>query len=378
MITPRENLRRVLRREMPEWVPIPGHCDPYNQPNKAGMDPALAAQLADVQWGDESTINFSRWLGLDITDFYGAPLRSGFRHVEVESRRDGDDLTTRWRTPGGELTQVQRFSPETGMWYTEKHQVEAADDLALLAEVFADEEFTVDPARAAALRQRCALVGEDGLVMFALPGTPLGQLIRVHAGVANTAFLWADARAEMAALFAVMAENHLRQFTLAAQADGGDILLGMDDTSTTALSPAMFEATCLDYTDRIADAVHAGGKYYFHHSCGLIRDLLPLYRQTKMDGVHGYTITPLGDVSIADGRRLLGDRIVIYAAFIQLFGSMTDRAAVAESIRTMFVEGAPGDRLILGLAADPEKTMEETAFIVNEARKYQKMCEQLD
>ena len=32
MISGRENLIRVFRHEMPEWIPVSGHCDPDNQP----------------------------------------------------------------------------------------------------------------------------------------------------------------------------------------------------------------------------------------------------------------------------------------------------------------------------------------------------------
>lgn len=372
MITPRENLLRVLRHEVPEWIPVCGHVDPYNQPHKAGMDPVLAKELANVQWHDMSTIAFSRYLGIDIADFYYPPIDGRQRRVEIEYRQDGNQHTTIWHCPSGELRQVQRFSPDTGMYYTVEHQVKEPGDLALLAEVFADAEFTLDPEKVEALRRRREVVGDEGIVMFAMTGTPLGQLIRIHAGVENTSILWADAPGEMRALFAVVEENHLRQFRLAAQSEGVDIVIGIDDTSTTTQSPAMFEACCLDYTDHVADVLHAGGKYYFHHSCGLIRDLLPLYRQTKMDGVHGYTIKPMGDVSVADGKRLLGDRIVIYAGMIQLFLSMTDRDEVARSIRAMFDEGAP-DNLMLGLAADPEKTMEETVLIANECKKHQRL-----
>ena len=68
MLTPRENLLTMLRHERPEWTPIGGHVDPYNQPNQRGMDPVLAEKLAHVCWSDESTVAFSRYLGLDITD----------------------------------------------------------------------------------------------------------------------------------------------------------------------------------------------------------------------------------------------------------------------------------------------------------------------
>jgi len=160
-----------------------------------------------------------------------------------------------------------------------------------------------------------------------------------------------------------MEEAHTRQVKMTSALEFADCLLSMDDTSTTAISPEMFAEFCLGYTDRLADVVHAEGKFYFHHSCGLIRDLLPLYRQTKMDTVHAYTCRPLGDVTIAD-RELLGPRISIVAGMIQMFGSMENRAEVAESVSRMFEEAGTGDQVIFSLAADPEKTMEDTRFLV--------------
>ena len=178
MITPRENLLRALRHEAPAWIPVAGHCDPYNQPNRDGMDPALAEALGEVRWLDRSTIHFSRYLGLDIMDFYCPPIVGRQRDVAVETRQEGDCTITCWHAPGGTLRQSQRYSPDTGLWYTVEHQVKKPADLPLLAEVFADMEFAIDPERVAALRQRRELVGEDGIVMFAMPGTPLGQMVR--------------------------------------------------------------------------------------------------------------------------------------------------------------------------------------------------------
>jgi hypothetical protein len=372
MISRRENLLTVLRGERPEWIPVTGHCDPYNQPSKRGMDTRLAAALADVRWGDESTINFSRYLGLDITDWYGPPIRPRQRKVRVESSRNGDAAVTVWRTPAGELRQVQRHSAGTNLWYTQEHMVKGVRDLPALAEIFADMVHEPLPDAGNTVRRRKQLIGDDGIIMFPLSGTPLGQMIRVHAGVETTAFLWADARRELHELFAVMEDSHLRCLNAAVELDG-DVIVTVDDTSTTTVSPAMFEEFCLGYTTRMAAVAHAAGKFYFHHSCGLIRDLLALYRRTDMDAVHAFTIPPIGDVTIAEGRRRLGRDITIFAGLMQLAGDMSDRQAVARSIRRMFEEATPGDHFILGLAGEPEKTMEQTAFIVNECRKHQRM-----
>ena len=90
MTTPRENLLSVFRHERPEWIPVAGHCDPYSQPSREGMPPDLAAALSEVRWTDEATVTLSRYLGLDIMDWYRAPVRITRRNVTVERETDGD------------------------------------------------------------------------------------------------------------------------------------------------------------------------------------------------------------------------------------------------------------------------------------------------
>ncbi len=368
MPTPRENLLLTLRHERPKWIPVAAHVDPYNQPHRRGMDPALAEALREVRWSDESTVIFSRYLRLDIMDLFGAPLRVEQRRVTQAQERQGDVLVSTWHTSAGDLRQVQRYSPGTGLWYTQEHMVKGKEDLPALAEVFADQEFSLDPEGVAALRNRRELIGEDGIITMSLPGTPLGQMVRVHAGVETIAYLWADARQELHDLFAVMADNHERQFRLAAQLAEAEALVSMDDTSTTTQSPAMFAEFNLGYTDRLADLCHGAGKLYMHHSCGLIRDLLPLYRQTRMDAVHAFTIPPLGNVSIGEGKAALGPGIAILAGVVQLFGDLSDRERVRRDLERMFAE-AGENNVVFWLAADPEKDMEETVWLAEECRR---------
>jgi len=371
-MTPRENLLTVFRHEMPAWIPVTGHVDPYNQPNRRGMDPKLAEELGTVGWGDGSTLKFSRYLGLDIMDFYGPPIRARYRKVTVESVRTEDGWVNTYKTPRGELREVHRRACDGHTSYCVEHLVKDKSDLPALASIFEDQEYEIDPAGVEQLKKRKAMIGDEGMIRCYMPGTPLGMMVRVYAGVQTTAFLWADARRELHELFRTMEENYVRFFRLAASLDY-DILYGTDDTSTTAISPAMFEEFCLGYTDRIADTVHAQGKLYAHHSCGHIRDLLDLYRQTKMDAVDAVCIKPLGNVTIAETKAKLGPKITILATVVQLFGNMDERAAVAESIARMFEEAAPGDNIIFGIGADPEKDMAETKFVADECLKHRKL-----
>jgi len=377
MTTPRENLLKVLRHERPEWIPVTGHCDPYNQPSREGMDPALAAALGEVHWGDTSTVVFSRWLGLDIADWFGMPaVKISRRNVTVESRTEGDMTTNLWHTPKGDLREVigvcRDSSGAVSSNWTE-HLVKEPRDLEALAAIFEDEVIEHDPVGIERTRERRKLIGDDGLILGSMDGTPLGMMFRIYSGVATLAYLWADAPEALRDCFAVMEANYLQRLKIGVQSDI-DVVVGVDDTSTTAISPAMFEACNLALTDARADAAHAAGKFYFHHSCGLIKDLLPLYRRTKMDAVHAFTVPPVGNVTVAEGRQALGERITIMAGVNQLAGPMDDRAAVHEDIQRMIRDAGAGDHFILGVAGYPNRTMEQTKFVVDCCRELGGNC----
>lgn len=371
-MTPRENLLTVFRHEMPEWIPVTCHADPYNQPGREGMDPALAKAMPPVQWGDGSTATISRYLGLDIMDFFGPPYSTKRRKVKEETTQQPDGWTTVLKTPHGDLRQVHKKAGADATPYCQEHFVKSGADLAALADVFEDEEFVLDPGARDYVQQRKAQVGEQGLIRCYMPGTPLGMMVRVYAGVETIAYLWADHREELRRLFQVMEENHLKQFRLFASL-GYDILYGTDDTSTTTISPGMFEEFCLGYTDRVTDAVHEYGTLYAHHSCGLIRNLLDLYRQTRMDAVDALCLKPLGDLSsLAEAKAQLGPRIAIMAVAVQLQGSLSDRAAVSASVARMFQDAAPGDNIIFGMGCEPSKGMPDHEFIAREFKRHQR------
>ena len=371
MITPRENLMKIFRHETPDWIPIAGHIDPFNQPSRDGMDPELAEALGEVNWADESIVKFSRYMGLDIMDWYSIPVRVSRRNVSIDTQVDGDITSCIWHTPKGDLHEKIRVcrdvSGAVSSNWTE-HMIKGPEDLPALAAIFEDEIIEPDPEGMERTRIRRKLIGDDGMLMGSMEGTPLGMMYRVYSGVGTLAYMWADAPDALHDLFSVMETNYLKKLSIAAQSDV-DGLVSVDDTSTTAISPAMFEKCNMALTDSRAKIAHDGGKIYFHHSCGHIHDLLPLYRQTKMDAVHAFTIPPLGNATIAEGRHLLGDRITIFTGVDQLAGPMDDRNAVRSSIRRMISEAEPWDHFIMAIVCFPNRTLEQTKFIVDCCRE---------
>ena len=370
MITPRENMFRVLRHEMPEWIPLCGHVDPYNQPSKDGMDPELAKALANVQWSDGTTVAFSRHLGLDVMDYMPMAVHTQHRNATLESKTEGDDTIQTWHTPAGDIRQVVRRCREDGTSYVMEHFVKTPADLPVLAALFEDEANGPNPKQRERIAERRALIGDDGMLMCFMAGTPLGMMYRVYSGVEALAYLHADAPDALRDLFRVMERSYQEQLRIGLDS-GHDVFVGMDDTSTNTISPAMFAEYNLALTDARADLCHAAGKIYFHHSCGLIHDLLPIYRRTRMDAVHAFTEPPIGNVTLADGRRMLGDRIAIIAGIGPMADPGWDVARMKEDVRRSFAQAMPGDNIIFSIAAYPHRTMAETRQLAEECRRYQ-------
>jgi len=351
MLTPRENLLKIFRHEIPDWIPVYGHVDAYSQPSREGMDPELAKALGEIHWHDTANVTLSRYLGLEIMDWFGMPaVGIARRNVTVEQTVHGDVTTSVWHTPKGDLREVCQVYRDPSGWVSRhrtEHMVKGPEDLPALAAIFEDEVIGPDPDGIRRTRERRELIGDDGLLLGTMEGTPLGMMYRLYSGVATLAYLWADAPDALRDCFAVMEANYLQRLKMGVQSDI-DVVISVDDTSTTCISPAMFEACNLDLTNARTDATHAAGKIYFHHSCGLIRELLPLYNRTRMDAVHAFTPPPVGNVTVAEGRKILERRITILTGALGLmYDSRKDRAAIRADIHRFLRETAPWDHLML-------------------------------
>lgn len=369
MTTKRENMLRILRREKPDEIPLVGHCDPYNQPGREDMDADLAAALGKVRWGSDASIHFCNYFDMAHMESVFPPVKIRQRHMVLDTKTDDAETVQTWHTPRGDLRQVSRRCRDDGTSYAVEHFVKQPSDLALLMAVFEDAAVSFDEKAAERIRQKKKNIGNNGILVGGIDGLPLGMMCRVYCSVETLAYLYADVPGDLAALFAVM-ERHYQDVIRHGMMPEYDAFVGMDDTSTTVISPRMFEQYDIEHINQRAALCHAAGKFYFHHSCGLIRDLLPLYRQADMDLVHGFTIPPIGNVHIAEELAALGDRIAIYSGIACMAEVNWNPDKVRESVRRQYRDAGDSGRVIFGLAGYPHRNMAQTRFVIEECRKH--------
>jgi len=293
--------------------------------------------------------------------------------VQYAEQANGLEAVTTYTTPVGEMREVRRRVGDEGLWYCVEHAVKSNDDLPALTAFFEDATPVPDPDAIEVIRERKKRIGDRGLVYCTFPGTPVGMMVRMFAGPETMAYLWADRDERLYRLFDAMTECHVREMSMCAEL-GVDLVYNMDDTSTTCISPVMFEEFCLGYTDQVADAVHARGAFYVHHSCGHIRNLLDLYRQTRMDVVDSLTFASsgMGDVpGWPEALERLGPNIAIMTGL-----GLTHREPGPEcsrEIEQVFQDLAPGKNIILGVKS---ASIPQTQSMVDECRKHQRMYTQ--
>ena len=370
MITPRENLLKVFRHEVPEWVPIIVLADGYNRP--AGMPPGFYEGFEDEESG--TVLALSEYFDIDVFYRVDGAWAEGFRNVRYRSSLDGGVETRRWETPYGVITtrlKEVRFpsrvpdEPDLATSFPVEYPVKSVQDYRAFAHRFADLQYEFNPDLVA---RRALELGERGIVAVAGPSSPLGMCVRYYTGVEHLALAYSDHPRELRQLLEQIGEKYCECYRGIAQADC-DAAIIPDDTTTQAISPAMFRELAVPYINRFADILHEAGKVCIHHACGHIFHLLEDLRGTRVDVLDGPSPPPQGDTSVAQAREKLGPRMAIMPFTKEDTLKSGDPGLIRGYIRRMFEEAGSPENWIVNVLPPPGVAVANVWLAVDEAKR---------
>ena len=339
-INSRENLLQTLHCENPQWIPV--YVDLFPNQNPTEGIPEELKEVFCLSSGSlaSNILKLGEYLGTeDYLLPVGSPaaLVSDTCSIETEQVENGKFVST-LSTPKGKLRQVTEKMEGYPSMVIERY-VKTIDNAVRLMEYFSSLRIEPVPDALKEIKDLREAVGDKGALFCRTNGTPLGMCYRVYSDLTNLIYMIADAPQTMKVLFACMEEKYFQLYEcMLREAPEIDAFMGMDDTSTTLISPDMFDLFNVELTNKRADLCHAHGKIYMHHSCGLIHDLLPIYRKTRIDGVDAFTAPPIGDVGYAEGRKLLGPKYSIRSSVASGLRSL-DKDVICRHVADRF-EGA--------------------------------------
>ena len=140
----------------------------------------------------------------------------------------------------------------------------------------------------------------QGITLTGMGISPLMNLIQHLLGPENTYYFMADYPDEMDELIGAMHEDRFRFLRALVGGTPFGHICSVENTSTTLLSPGVFERYCwrhlLDYGRLIAEA----GKTHVLHQCGKLHALLPKIEELPASAIEAYSSPPVGDTTLAD------------------------------------------------------------------------------
>lgn len=280
----------------------------------------LADSLTRSQMPDEfretTVIEFYRAVGCDILQFgsYGLPeshqlvppCRLVTPDTETESHTEADGTLVRTlKTQWGNLISSFRNG------HPLKHPVGTADELRILKNVWADSRYEGQPGHAESWDRVNEVIGDAGIYCQTFGPSPVQQLLEYDMGVENFYCLLQDCEGEMAELLSIMHHCRRQEYEIWAREMRPDVAIPVENTSSAMVSPSVYERHSLPQIRDFVDIMHRHGKKAILHMCGHLKALLPVIKETGLDGINGLTPPPVGDTPYDMALDVLGDDLII-------------------------------------------------------------------
>jgi len=209
----------------------------------------------------------------------------------------------------------------------------------------------VEPDR---LAQEERVVGDSGIVAVSIEATPVQALLQHELGVDKFAYHLHDHTSRLERLMELMHEKNCEAYELAAQSPAEHIML-YENTSTTMISPAIYEKYSLRHVTDFVDTVHRHGKVAIVHMCGHVNRLLHLIAQTGLDAVDCLTPCPTGDVDFEHAIDIFGPNVVIHGVLDPSHWALRPIDEIEGHIRRLLTPKVMSHPFVLCTAADGQR-----------------------
>lgn len=300
-MTSRERLLAVVRREVPDRVPVSTYEMVGDDSTSWYNTRPSYASLMDVirEKTDCLYTCGPRWRDLgreSVTD--------------VKTWREGNRTYRRatLRTPKGDLT--SQTMDEDGLYttWTTEHFLKDLDDLDRWLSI-PYEPTPVDVSHIVADRER---LGERALMLVdtADPICVMAELFEFGEFLVQTVV---SPRAILSAMDVII-ERQLAALEEALEQGAGPAwrLVGPEYGSPPYMPPEAFRTFVADYDRRIIELIHEYGGYVRLHCHGRVRRQLPIFIEMGADATDPVEAPPTGDVELAEAKRIAGDKLALF------------------------------------------------------------------
>lgn len=293
-MTGRERLTAVLSGEIPDRIPSTFLCNEYYTNHNPGSG---------------TPIEFMKSVGADIMDReYELPFRTTYSGgVEFHQYFENGKTYRVFTTPIGKI-----FEEYIGAWgrelpFRQKSWIKDIEDYKVLKYVFEHTHFEPNYDW---WDERDRYIGDDGIIVPLITDFRSSLEYLMENDQMQTTMDMADEPELLEEVLSVIRQKNIEACKIAAKCPAKFLNI-WEDSSTTILSPKLYEKYVLPEMKEFTDILAEEGKKLIQHACGHIKHLMPL--MAKEDVVAIESITPLhtGNIVMQDTFDTWGDKFVV-------------------------------------------------------------------
>lgn len=266
-------------------------------------------------------------------------------HVrQTRTELNATDYELLWETPVGRQRAVYRRSPNTPAELPLKWPVSDEQELKVATWREAHRTWSWDQSAFDRLSREWAGLGAPSTYICR---TTLQKLIIEDMGMTGTVMAMRRYPATCEGYFEALGQTQERLIAV-INASPIQIVNFGDNIHATLLSPRWFRQYILPVYQQRCELLHAAGKFVHAHWDGDCRPLLPLARETGLDGIEAITPIPQGDVTLEETKAALGDMFLLDGIPAVYFDHTYSERELLDCARRCIDLFAP--RLVLGIS----------------------------
>ncbi|MFH1615812.1 MAG: hypothetical protein ABIG61_12115 [Planctomycetota bacterium] len=366
MISRKDNLRKVLRGEVPEWVPFSINFAQWYQHHKT----------FDILPGElKGTADYIDAMKVLQCDIFSRNVDGGVRETEkegihstIEKKKPGGiQYRHIYQTPYGQLQWVFESQEALTTGHVSEYMVKdwsrERDAFLWLME---NQDISWD---VGAFEQTNNKIDDDGILMVPVGRTPL-KFMHTMYGLDGTCFFITDHYKDakyVADMFWGKVIAAVRQIADHPETEAAIL---MDNIDTPFYPPVYCRDFWRPYVKEAAEIMHEKGKVLFVHACGKLAGLKGEYVAAEVDGLEGISAPPLGDWPYPEAKKC-HPKFIVNGGFSAHEQEAEDRQRLRAYYEDIFEKMRPFDRWIFAASCQTaiHTTWEQIKFVRDMVRE---------
>lgn len=226
----------------------------------------------------------------------------------VREETIGEERKVIYETPLGKLVFGYKYSKSGATWFLREHGVKEEEDFKILAYL---KDHTILTPNYERYNREAAELGDEGLMVpILVPDlkSAFQSMVEYWVGTEGISYAVYDYPETVEAALESMRRLNMKAVEICAASEA-ECFLTWEDSSTTNISPTLYENYIAPEINDWCEYLHKKGKLYIQHACGHLKQLMPIMAKTEIDAIESISPPPTGNIEIWEAREILPERI---------------------------------------------------------------------